>query len=82
MIISLIVNIHLIQPNYYFSEVIIFKVLNPEMFLSKGMSGRKKEQRLKKGSILSADTKPCHCCCCQEAFADRNPLWLFLGRLC
>jgi hypothetical protein len=51
------------------------KVLNQEMFLSKGKTGifKKMEQRLKEGpsrglpiwgSILSADTKPQQHCCC------------------
>jgi hypothetical protein len=47
------------------------------MFLSKGKIWTKMEQRLKEGpsgdcptwgSILSEDTKPRHCCCCQEAW--------------
>jgi hypothetical protein len=48
------------------------------------------EQKLKEGpsrdchtwgTILSADTKPRLCCCCQEKPADRNLVWLFLPRL-
>ena len=59
------------------------------MFWSKGKTGKKIEQRLKEepsvgcptlGSFLSADTNPLNCCCCQEALADRNLVWLFLRR--
>ena len=44
------------------------------------------EQRLKEGpsrdcpTWASEDTKPGHCCCYQEVLADRNLVWLFLGR--
>jgi hypothetical protein len=67
------------------------KVFNPEMFLSKGKTGTKMEQRLKEElsgdhptweSILSADTKPQHCCCCQEVLVNRNLIWLLLRTFC
>ena len=47
------------------------------------------EQRLKEGppvdcprreSIMFSGNKTKHCCCCQEVFAIRNLVWLFLGR--
>ena len=32
------------------------------------------------GSILSASNR--HCCCWQEVLANRNLVWLYLGRFC
>jgi hypothetical protein len=68
------------------------KLFNPEILLYKIKTGTKKmKQRLKEGpsrdcptcgSILSADTKPLHCCCCQLVLAERNLVWLFHGRFC
>jgi hypothetical protein len=65
------------------------KVFNPEMFLSKGNTGTKNgaetvgraiRELPTWRSILSADTKPQYCCCCQETLGDRNLVWLFLGK--
>ena len=79
------------DPSWVMGPPAHLKTFNPEMFLSKGKTGTKMEQRLKKGpsrdcptwgSILSADIKPWHCCCFQEAFAVRNLVRLFPGRFC
>lgn len=67
------------------------KVFNPEMFLSKGRKRTKKmEQRLKEGKAMQGlphlgihpvcRHQTLHCCCGQEALADRNLVWLSLGR--
>jgi hypothetical protein len=64
------------------------KVFNPEMFLPKGRTGSKNGRDWRKGqlwngptwgSIMSVDTKP-HTCCGQEALAESNLVWWFLGR--
>jgi hypothetical protein len=74
------------QYEHSFTETIfssnsrLCKTENAEMFLSKGITRTKMEQRLKEGpskdyptlgSILSTDT-----------VADRNLLWLLLSRFC
>ena len=68
-----------------------FKVFNPEMFLSNRRTGTKKkngaetEGRANWGVPHLGIHPVCrhqtqHCCGCQEVLADRNLVWLFLGR--
>ena len=67
----------------------ISKFLTQQCSCPKERQGQKMEQKRKErssrdhptqGSIPSADTKPRHYCCCQEAFADKNLVWLFPER--
>ena len=67
------------------------KIFKPRKVPAQRKDKDKMEQRLKEGpsrdcptwgSILSADTKPRHCCCCQKTLAERNLVWLLLMRVC